>query len=349
MRIAVANVQVPFVHGGAEVHADNLVRQLRARGFETELITIPFKWYPPERLIESIAIARMMDLSEANGVRIDRLIGLKFPIYLAPHPDKVLWILHQYRSAYDLWDHPDHGDLINLPTGQAVRAAVHYADRRFIPEASAVYANSRNVAQRLGHYNGIAAKPLYHPPAEAEHFHCVDAEDYLFFPSRITPLKRQCLVIDALALCKEPVRVVFAGAAEVPSYMTLLQQRCRETALGERAVFTGFTSHAEKLDFYARSLGVVYPPVDEDYGYVTLEAMLSSKPVITTLDSGGPLEFVEHERTGLICSPDAASLAESMDEIWRNRPIARRMGQAARDFYDALGITWDRVVETLTA
>lgn len=349
MRIAVANVQVPFVHGGAEVHASNLVQQLRTRGFETELITVPFKWYPPERLLESIAIARMLDLSEANGVRIDRLIGLKFPIYLAPHPDKVLWILHQYRSAYDLWDDPEHGDLINLPKGQAVRAAVHHADRRFIPEAKAIYANSRNVADRLERYNGITAKPLYHPPAGAERFQFADAQDYFFFPSRITPLKRQRLVIEALALCREPVRVIFAGAAEVPSYMAELQQRSREAGLGERAVFKGFTSDAEKLDLYAQSLGVVYPPVDEDYGYVTLEAMLSCKPVITTLDSGGPLEFVEHEQTGLVCTPDAAGLAARMDELWRNRAIAMRMGKAGRELYDALGISWDRVVEALTA
>ena len=348
MRIGVANVQVPFVHGGAEVHANNLVQQLRARGFETELITVPFKWYPPERLLESIAIARMLDLSEANGVRIDRLIGLKFPIYLAPHPDKVLWILHQYRSAYDLWDDSEHGDLINLPMGQAVRAAVHHADRRFIPEAKAIYANSRNVADRLERYNGITAKPLYHPPAGAERFQSADARDYFFFPSRITPLKRQRLVIDALALCKEPVRVVFAGAAEVPSYMAELQQRSRETGLGERVVFKGFTSDEEKLDLYAHSLGVVYPPVDEDYGYVTLEAMLSCKPVITTLDSGGPLEFVEHEQTGLVCTPDAAGLAAMMDELWRNRVIAMRMGEAGREFYDALGISWDKVIEALT-
>ena len=156
-------------------------------------------------------------------------------------------------------------------------------------------------------------------------------------------------MIDALALCEEPVRVVFAGAAEVPSYMAELQQRCRETGLGERAVFMGFTSQAEKLNFYAQSLGVVYPPVDEDYGYVTLEAMLSSKPVITALDSGGPLEFVEHERTGLVCAPNAAGLAARMDELWRNRPLAARMGKAGRDLYNALGISWDRVVEMLTA
>jgi glycosyltransferase involved in cell wall biosynthesis len=349
VRIGVANVQVPFVHGGAEVHADTLVRQLRMRGFEAELITFPFKWYPPEQLIDSIAIARMLDLSEANGVRIDRLIGLKFPIYLAPHPDKILWILHQYRSAYDLWDHPDHSDLMRLPQGQAVRSAIQYADRRFIPEAKAVYANSRNVADRLARYNGISAKPLYHPPARAERFRSAAALDYLFYPSRITPLKRQDLVVEALILCREPVRVVFAGADEVPSYANALKERCREAGLGDRAVFKGFVSDEARLDLYAESLGIVYPPVDEDYGYITLEAMLCRKPVITTDDAGGPLEFVEHDRTGLVCAPDPVMLAEQMDILWRSRSIAAQMGTAGRELYDALGISWDGVVEALTA
>lgn len=319
------------------------------RGFETELITMPFKWYPPERLVESIVMARMLDLSEANGIRIDRLIGLKFPIYLAPHPDKILWLLHQYRSAYDLWDHPEHGDLINLPQGHAVRHVVHYADKRFIPEAKAVFANSRNVAERLARYNGIAAEPLYHPPANEKNFRAAPALDYFFFPSRITPLKRQRLVIEAMVRCREPVKVIFAGAAEVPSYSVELEERCREFNLVDRVIFKGFVSDREKLDLYAECLGVIYPPIDEDYGYVTLEAMLSRKPVITTSDSGGPLEFIEHGSTGFVCVADASELAARMDQLWRDRNIAHRMGNSGRGLYDALHISWDTVVEALTA
>jgi len=348
MRIGVANVQVPFVRGGAEVHADNLVAQLRARGFEAELITMPFKWYPPDRLVESMAMARMLDLTEANGVRIDRLICLKFPIYLTPHPDKVLWILHQYRSAYDLWDHPDFGDLIRLPQGQAIRQAIRQADSRFIPDSRAIFANSRNVASRLARYNGIDAKPLYHPPANAERFRNGPAEDYLFFPSRIMPLKRQRLVIEALAMCKAPVRVVFAGAAEESSYFAELRELRELLGLGDRVVFKGFTSEDEKLELYAACIGVVYPPVDEDYGYVTLEAMLAGKPVITTLDSGGPLEFVEHEGTGFVSEASPERLATQMDALWQSRDRAARMGKAGRELYDVLGISWDTVVEALT-
>lgn len=349
MRIGVANVQVPFVHGGAETHADNLVNQLRMRGHDADLITMPFKWYPPERLIESMAMARMLDLSEANGQRIDRLICLKFPIYFAPHPDKVLWILHQYRSAYDLWDHPEYGDLIRLEQGAAVRNAIRYADSKYIGEARAVFANSRNVAERLARYNEIDAAPLYHPPAHAERFYTDTASDFLFFPSRITPLKRQDLVVEALAHCRQPVKVVFAGAAEVPSYMAHIEDLCRRSGLGDRVVFRGYTSEDEKLALYATCLGVVYPPVDEDYGYVTLEAMLASKPVITVSDSGGPLEFVDSALSGRVSDPVPMQLARCMDEIWQDRALARRMGKVGREIYDAMGISWDHVVEVLTA
>ena len=49
-----------------------------------------------------------------------------------------------------------------------------------------------------------------------------------------------------------------------------------------------YISDEEKLRLYANCLGVIYPPLDEDYGYITLEAMLAQKPVVTTRDAGGP-------------------------------------------------------------
>lgn len=348
MRVGIVSVQVPFVEGGAEIHARNLLRELVARGHEATLVTIPFKWYPAQALLDGITVARLVDLSEANGRKVDRLIGLKFPAYLVPHPNKVLWILHQHRSAYELWDHPVYGDLIDLPEGRAVRDAVRHADNCFIPEARAVFANSRTVAERLASNNGITAEPLYHPPGMAEIFHGDEAADYLFFPSRLTPIKRQSLVIDALARCREPVRVVFAGLPDTPQYLDVLKAQVRRLRLGDRVVWRGYVTDTEKVELYARCLGVVYPPADEDYGYITLEAMLSSKPVITTVDAGGPLEFVNHGETGLVCAADPDSLAVAIDQLWRDRVKARDMGLAGRAAYQEKGISWDHVVDVLT-
>jgi glycosyltransferase involved in cell wall biosynthesis len=114
-----------------------------------------------------------------------------------------------------------------------------------------------------------------------------------------------------------------------------------------QAEWLGQISEVEKRECYARSLGVIYPPVDEDYGYVTLEAMLSSKPVIVCSDSAGPLEFVRHEATGLIAEPTAQSVASAMDRLWQQREQAKDWGAAGRALYDHMRISWSGVVEKL--
>jgi glycosyltransferase involved in cell wall biosynthesis len=347
MRVLIATVQVPFVRGGAEMHAAGLQAALTAAGHEAELVALPFKWYPPERILDQILAARLFDLTESSGTTIDRVIGLRFPAYLIPHPNKVLWILHQYRAAYDLWG-GDLCDLMHFPNGREVRDAIAAADNAFIPEAIAIYANSRNVANRLKRFNGIDAQPLYHPPPGADLFRSAPAEDFLYLPSRINRTKRQLLIVEALALCREPVRVRLSGLSDDAGYKTEIGERIRTLGLGDRIDWQDSVSDEEKRDLYARCLGVIFPPVDEDYGYVTLEAMLASKPVITCSDSGGPLEFVRDAETGLVVEPTAESLAGAMDRLWSDRPSAAKWGRAARERYEAHDITWDRVVATLT-
>ena len=349
MRIGVVTAQVPFVQGGAEVHAANLVDQLRQRGIDAELISLPFKWYPPQAIINSMAMARLVDLTESNGLRIDRIIGLKFPAYLIPHPNKVLWVLHQHRTAYELWDHPEYGDLINFPDGKAVRDAIRYADEKFLPEARAIYANSKNVAERMRRFNDVSATPLYHPPADAELFYTAEAQDYFYFPSRITRLKRQDLVIAAIARCRQPVRVVFSGMAESDAFMAELLDLIRRHDLQQRVEWRGFIPDEEKRRLYAECLAVVYPPVDEDYGYITLEAMLAGKAVVTTRDSGGPTEFVVDSETGLLADADPGSLALLLDEMWAGRDRVRAMGRAGADRFAKLKISWDNVIDVLTS
>ena len=346
MRILIATAHVPFIRGGAETHAENLRDALCAAGHEAEIIAIPFKWYPPERILDHMLACRLLDVTEVAGTKVDLLIGLKFPAYLIPHPNKVLWILHQHRTAYELWDHP-LTDLVYYPNGTEVRDAIREADRQLIPEARAVYSNSRNVAERLQKYCGISATPLYHPPPGAEKFYTAEAADYLFFPSRLCLPKRQSLVLEALARTRESVRVKFAGSPDRPAYAAELQQLAHSLRVHKRVEWLGEVEEDEKRAHYAQALGVIYPPMDEDYGYVTLEAMLSSKPVITCTDSGGPLEFVTHGETGFITEPTPADLAEAFDKLWTMPERAREMGLEGRRRYDRLGLSWERVVRTL--
>jgi glycosyltransferase involved in cell wall biosynthesis len=351
MRILIATVQVPFVRGGAEAHAEGLRAALCAAGHEVEIVSVPFKGSPPERVVDQMLACRLLDLTESAGVPVDRVIGLKFPAYLAQHPDKVLWILHQHRSAYDLWDNTAAGDLVHSPEGPEVREAVRVADRRLLREARAVYANSRNVARRLKHYCGIRAEPLYHPPPQAEAYYCAadDPVPYLFCPSRLTPLKRHRLILEALARTRRDVRVRFAGRPDCPGHAEELRRRAVQLGVSSRVVWLGEVSEVEKQRQYAHSRGVVFVPVDEDYGYVTLEAMLAAKPVITCTDSGGPLEFVADGQTGRVVEPVAEALAGAFDQLWMGRDAAVCWGAAGRDRYESLGISWDNVVARLTA
>jgi glycosyltransferase involved in cell wall biosynthesis len=345
MRVGVLTVQVPFVQGGAELHALNLCTALREAGHQAEVLPMPFKWFPPDRIVPQMLAARLIDITETSGMAIDRVIGLKFPAYLMAHPNKVLWILHQHRSAYDLWEH-GLSDLRGQPGGEAAMRAIREADNKVIPQARRVFTNSRRVSERLLDFNGIASRPLYHPPPMAERFAVGDDEDYMLMPSRLNETKWQALVLEALQHVQTDVRVRLVGRAESQDLLRRLQNLAARLPAG-RVTFEGGVSDEEKLRLYTNCCGVLFVPFDEDYGYVTLEAMLSAKPVITCTDSGGVLEFAKDGETALVCEPEPKALAYAIDRLWSDRALARRMGAAGRARYESMKIGWPHVVETL--
>ena len=345
MRVAIATVQVPFVRGGAEILAEDLKRALTSRGHQAELVAVPGKWYPLDSLMNYMLTCRLVDLADSCGGPIDLVIGMKFPSYLIPHPNKVLWVIHQYRQAYELWDH-EFG-LINAPGGHGVRGAIEKADQLAIAESRKIFTISQNVTSRLQEYLGADSVPLYPPPRNTGRFYCEKADSYLLFPSRITLMKRHGLLLDALARTRNPVRVRCVGLGDTPEYEKAMKDRAAALGIADRIEWLGWLSDSDILREYAHALGVVFPPQDEDYGYVTLEAMLASKPVITCSDSGGPLEFVVDRQTGLVTLPEADNFAAAMDELWDDPGQAQRWGEAGRQRYENLGIGWDTVLDAL--
>ena len=348
MRVGLATVQVPFVRGGAELLAENLQAALERAGHEAEIISLPFKWYGAETLADVMLAARLMQVEDEVGPRIDRLIALKFPAYYMRHHAKRAWLLHQHRSAYELWDAPI-SDLVHMPGGAHVRSVIHASDNALLPECAPIYTISRGVSERLRRFNGLHSQPLYHPPPGVEHLRQGPYGDYILFPSRINDGKRQALVVEALSLTREPVRVHFMGTADTPSYERQLRQRCTALGLDERVRWCGRVSDEEKQSLYAGCLAVVFPPFDEDYGYVTLEAMVCAKAVLTTLDAGGPLDFVSDGQTGLVCPPQPAAIAAALDRMWAAREQTRAWGEAGRASYADMNLTWAHVVRHLLA
>lgn len=343
MKIAICTTQVPFTSGGAELHAHNLARALRQNGHQAEIIFLPFKWYPPSEIVRNMLAWQMLDLTESNGAKIDLVIGLKFPAYLVNHPNKVLWILHQHRQAYDLWN-SQFADLSRDADGPRVRDIIVEADNRFIRDARRVFANSHTVADRLKRFNGIDATPLYHPPPNTELFECHGYGDFVFYPSRLDATKRQSLLIEAMSQTKSAVKCIIAGTGPLERD---LRRQILALQLGERVALVGRITDKQLAEYYANARAVFFGPFDEDYGYVTLEALYSRKCVITLTDSGGPLEFIEHDVNGFVVPPRPDEIAATIDLVFWDKPLAQSMGRRGFEMLQSLGIDWSNVVSTL--
>ena len=337
MRIAVCAPQVPFVRGGAELMAHDLVAALRARGHEAEIVSIPFKWYPGTRVLDQALLWRLADLTESDGRPIDRVIATKFPAYCVRHSNKVAWVLHQFRQAYD-YDRTELGQFDESPVDRATRQAVERLDAVALGEARKVFATSRNVADRLQRFNGIEATVLPHPPQSLQ-YREAEPEGFVLSVNRLDRAKRIDLLIEAAK--REPsLRIVITG--EGPD-----RERLEGLAAGlnGQVRFVGRVDDDELADLYARSLAVYYAPVDEDFGMVPYEAFLSGKPVVTALDAGGPLEVVHDRETGVVVAPDPTAIAQACVYLAANVDEAKTWGRAGRALAER--VTWDACVDAL--
>jgi glycosyltransferase involved in cell wall biosynthesis len=337
MRVVVAAPQVPFVRGGAELMAEDLVHALRARGHEAEIVSVPFKWYPGSRVLDQAFLWRLVDLTEADGRPIDRVIATKFPAYCVRHPNKVAWVLHQFRQAYD-YDRTELGQFDESPHDRATRRAIERLDAVALGEARKVYATSRNVADRLERFNGIEAEILPHPP-QALDYREAESEGYVLSVNRLDRAKRIDLLVEAAK--REPsLRIVIAGEGPDRERLERLA-----TGLNGQVTFVGRVDEARLADLYARCLAVYYAPVDEDFGMVPYEAFLSGKPVVTAVDAGGPLEVVHDRRTGAVVEPDAAAIAQACAYLATHVDEAEAWGRAGRELAER--VTWDACVDAL--
>lgn len=341
--IAVCAAQVPFFSGGAEAHVHSLAEELKTRGYEVELINIPYKWYPREQLLKSIHIWQLLDLSESNGKKIDMVISTKFPSYFVRHPNKVLWLIHQYRQMYDLLHTPHSGFNPRSKADMRFREKLVSMDTRALKSYPRIYTNARNTAQRLKKFNGIDASPLYHPPRLAGQYLCRKYEDFILSVGRLDELKRVDLLLRTLKGCDSRIKGKIAGTG--PDYGRL-KKLVSEWNLSDRVEFLGYVPDEDLLDLYADCRMVFFAPLDEDYGYITLEAFLSKKPVVTAFDSGGPLEFVSDRQNGLVLTDlNEKAMAERVEALFLNESKCRAWGECG--FQKAAAINWDHVIDVL--
>jgi len=375
----VAPSAYPFAVGGAEKLWWGLLEHVnQATPHVADLVKLPSPEGDLASLVRSYAAFAALDLGG-----FDVVISSKYPAWMAAHPRHVCYLQHRLRGLYDTWNpaahgaeapfHPAVGRLRatmreeagrrdgldrfldeflalaargDLPPGSLAfpgplaREVVHFLDGVGLARAaiSRYAAISRNVAGRAGYFPPGVAPVVSHHPSNLKGL-AEGPYDYLLTASRLDGPKRVDLIVRAMAHVKADVRLKVAGTGPE-------EARLREIARGDpRIEFLGFVRDEALARLYAGALAVPFVPLDEDYGLITVEAMACAKPVVTTTDAGGPLEFVEDGVTGFVVPPDPAALGRRLDELARDRGRAREMGARAKARVAA--ISWEATLEAL--
>ncbi len=343
-RILVVTSGALFVRGGHLVIAEETAAALRRAGHTAEVLVTPQNRFG--RQVSAYLATWLTDVGEtADGQPVDQVISFRFPSYAVRHPRHVCWLNHRMREYYDLWERFVRGLGRKGRLKEGVRRRIFHAiDKRLLTRnVSRLVAQSKTIQARLQRFGAIPSEVLYPPPPERP-YRTDGYDDEVFAVSRLTPLKRLDLLVEAAGLMRnDTLRVAIAGQGEEQAR---LQRRIDELGLADRVRLLGPIDDAALLQRYAKCRAVYFGPVNEDYGFVTLEAFRSGKPVLTCADSGGPTELVEDGRTGYVVEPTAEALAARLDALAADRSVAERMGDAARAA--AAPHTWDRAVAVLT-
>lgn len=383
MKIAiVAPSPVPFVIGGAENLWWGLLNEINQNTpHQADLIKLP----GPERnfaeLVDSYRHFSQLDLGHfdlvistkypAWMVRHDRQIcylqhrlrglydtyhmtGLPLD-YPAEHPaiaaclrmmrganaGREVMILPEFFDALAalLRDPSVPEELLRFP-GPFVREVTRFLDGIGLAQESICKfaAISATVAGRPDYFPPSADVQVIHHPSNLEGFHCA-GDDYLFTVSRLDGAKRIRLLIEAMRLAKTAMPLKIAGSG--PDEAAL-----RQLAGGDpRIEFLGFVKDRELVELYANARAVPYVPYQEDYGLITVEAMMSGKPVLTVTDAGGPTELVVDGENGYVVAPEPAALAARIDELCDRPAECRRLGENGRQ--RVRQITWENTVAAI--
>ncbi len=343
MKILVANTMAPFVWGGAEELAHNLIVNLRAIGYDAELYRIPFEWEPFDQIS-----TEMLRMKALNLPKSDLVISLKFPVYLLNADNHMTWLIHQYRQAYDLWDSP----YCNIPhdrSGRAVREMIVANDTVALGGRKRLFTISQEISSRLEKSIGVRADPVRTPLNDPDLFIGGSYENYILAPGRINATKRQFLLVQAMLHADQGTRLIIAGSPETEADGNILRQLVERHNLENRVTLDlGFLKREKIANYVNNARAIAYLPFQEDsYGYVTMEAFEAAKPVITVDDAGELLDIVIDQQTGRVVKPETRQLGRAMSAYCSNEKLAREHGISGRTMWRSQNITWPETISQL--
>ncbi len=344
--ILILGVQVPFTKGGAEMLIEGLYREMSARGFGVDVVSLPFSALPKTEIIRHIAMWRALELKAFAGRNVDLVVATKFPSYCVQHPAKAAWLIHQHRQVYELYG-SRFGDFDTGPADESLRQMIMQADRKALAECRRIYTISGNVSARLKRYLALDSEVLMPPLPLGDNYYNAEPGQYILSVGRLCSIKRVDLIIKALPLIHECLKLKIAGGADEPAIEQYLKSEIDKHHLWHRVEFLGRVSDADLLQLYAHAFAVYYAPFDEDYGFVTLEALASGRPVITALDSGTVLEFITDELNGLVVEPNEQAIAGAINRLVDDEELYGRLRQNCSSAVQ--GSAWARIIDELAA
>jgi glycosyltransferase involved in cell wall biosynthesis len=340
--LAIVTSSPRSVDGGHLVIARSLATAARECGHEAYVVITPD--CPFGRQVAAYVDTWQTDVNLASGHKVDQVISLRYPSYAVRHPSHVCWLNHTMREYYDRWSAfvaqlSPQGRVKERVKRVAIRAVDRWLLTRNVTE---VVAQSRTIQARLAEDFGLRTDLVLPPPPQRQ-YRCDGYGDFVFAASRLTPLKRLDLLVRAMA---EPAarraRAVIAGDGESRETLGRL---VASLDLSDRVTLLGRISDDAMVDHLARCRAVCFPPLNEDYGLVTVEAFASCKGVLTCVDSGGPAELVRHGATGLVSDPTPNAVAGMIAAVMDDVALAERLGRAAAAWVSTL--SWPTAVKRL--
>ena len=342
MKIAIVGPSpVPYCRGGIENFLAGLHKAINeSTSHIAELIKIPIRENSVPSLIAGYLRCRFINLDH-----FDLIISFKYPTWMIRHRNHVIYLGHRLRGLYDTYPIPPDRDrlLTSNPLdfpGPWIRNLIHWLDDRAIrPERiSHAFSMSRTIADRPGYFHPDLVPQVICGSSFRDDFRMEVGEHFLTV-NRLDAPKRVDLMIRAYRHVRTDMPFIIAGTGPQGDYLRAL------AGSDPRIVFPGEVSETRLLELYARAYAVIYTPYQEDYGLITIEGMKSGKPNVSTSDSGGPVEFIEHGVNGLICAPDEQSLAVSIQTLADDPAMVRRMSAAALKRMET--VTWHHAVDAL--
>lgn len=376
MKIAlIAPSPIPYTMGGAEKLWFGIYKYINENtNHQCELIKIPVNENSFWGLIDSYYDFFKLDLSY-----FDMVISGKYPAWMVNHHNHHLYMLHCLRGFYDCFHFLNildeiktnndkvknivnqmssdslsirqlfelvydlknekniEKELFDFP-GAFIRKIVMYFDKKAMENIVSFSSISKTVASRKEYFPLNQKVNVIYPPSTLDKFHSLNY-DYFFIVSRLDNAKRIDIILKAYLKSKSEIPLVIAGTGP-------LEEEFKELTKDDKRInFVGFLSDTELTKYYANAYSVIFVPYDEDYGLITIEAMMSNKPVITFNDSGGVLEFVENNKTGVVCKPNVNDLKRVFENISNNKDLILAMGKNAKE--KVSDITWNNLIDNL--